>query len=107
MMKILMVVLIIFSEEDKVHKRKMISGAMVAVGVAKKFERNISFIKNWMEWESHVLMLMVKSPNSFQRYYRMSYSSFMNLLNLLDPTLAVDTCCTLSPMTPDVQLHCL
>ena len=46
------------------------------------------FVRNRLEWESHVTQLMEEGPNAFAQLYRMQHESFVKLCGLIEPFVA-------------------
>jgi len=59
------------------------------ISLRKKGEANI-YVRNRIEWEKHIQELDVEGPEAFQKMYRMDYSTFMKLCDIISPKIVVN-----------------
>jgi hypothetical protein len=52
--------------------------------------RQSFFVRNRIEWESHVQKLLAEGPLAFSRMYRMDYNSFVKLCAMVEPFMERD-----------------
>ena len=78
-------------------------------------QRRASFyVRDRLEWETHVAQLAEEGPQAFLRMYRLQPQTFTKLCSILDPFLRKDVvkACNRSgsnkgPITTEIALHCL
>ena len=78
-------------------------------------QRRASFyVRDRLEWETHVAQLAEEGPQAFSRMYRLQPQTFAKLCSILDPFLRKDVvkACNRSgsnkgPITTEIALHCL
>jgi DDE superfamily endonuclease len=100
-------------DEDKDYKTfsRLAVAASIAVVKSRRKSRKACFVRTRLEWDLHVEQLHEEGPQSFARLYRMNYSSFMKLLDILRPALLTNEKMSrvrtpFGPITPQIALHC-
>ena len=109
---------IIFGDDDDLDEDKdymtftrLAVAASIAVVKLRRKSRKTCFVRTRLEWHLHVEQLHEEGPQSFARLYRMNYSSFMKLLDVLRPALLTNEKMSrvrtpFGPITPQIALHC-
>ena len=81
--------------------------------LASKYSPRPSFfVRNRIEWNTHVTELFLESSRSFYQLYRMNLPSFNKLCSLIDPVVRVDPVMShvrtgKGPILTEIALHCL
>jgi hypothetical protein len=96
-------------DEEMVLLEEVVAGMET---VLPQERNNMVPIRNRIDWDKHVQQLFEESTLAFTRMYRMDYSSFMELVEIVRPNLTVDEVMSRvragnQPIIPEISLHCL
>jgi hypothetical protein len=80
--------------------------------IATKNPRLSFFVRDWMEYHSHVEHLFQEGPSALSNLYCMGHASFHKLCKLIDLHVSVDADMSQrrsgkAPITAEIVLHCL
>jgi DDE superfamily endonuclease len=85
---------------------------MILASVPLEKKRASFYVRNRLEWDSHVAQLEQEGPYACLAMYRMDLQSFTKLCSLVDPFVSVDPVMSeirtgKGPITTEIALHCL
>jgi DDE superfamily endonuclease len=102
-------------DEDEEEEEEEIEGKqlmLILTLIATNNPRLSFFVRNRMEYDSHVEQLFSEGPSAFRNLYRMGHASFHKLCKLIDAHVSVDEDMSRrrsgkGPITTEIALHCL
>ena len=79
------------SDEEKEAKKDLLL-ACVLVGeyLSERKARPTFYVRERIEWEKQIQDLSVEGPEAFQKMYRMEYSTFKKLCDIISPKIVVN-----------------
>ena len=99
------------SDEEKESKRDLLLACVLAGEyLFEEKERRTFYVR--IEWEKHIQEQAVEGPEAFQKMYRMEYSIFIKLCDIISPKILVNDEMSQhrtvkDAITIEIMLHCL
>ena len=100
-------------EEEEEEEKQLTANLLACLPSILGSQRESYYVKDRMDWATHVYELNQESPRAFSIMYRMEYSSFLKLVDLIDISvrkngamaeIRAGTKCGL--ITTEIALHC-
>jgi len=102
----------LMEEDDETSDSEVALLLFLAAMASHVHSRPNYYVRNRIEWNTHVAELHMESPQAFYQLYRMNLESFNRLCSWIDPFVKVDPVMSSvrtgkSVIVTEVALHCL
>ena len=77
-------------EEKEAKKDLLLACVLVGKYLSTKEERPTFYIRKRMDWEKHMVELTLEVPEAFKKMYRMEYSTFIKLCDIISLKVLVN-----------------